>query len=215
MGVLSCRAILFDLDGVLIDSTPCVSRVWRVWAIEHGLDPGHVVHVAHGRRSIETIRLLAPELNAEQENQEVERREMADTDGLFVIPGAAELLRSLPQGSWTVVTSGTRPLATLRLQVAGLPIPETMVTANDVVLGKPNPEPYLQGARSLAQAPRDCVVVEDAPSGLKAAKAAGMRAFAVPTTYPSEDLSEAWVLLESLQQLRANRVSDGRIRLEW
>src|SRR3954453_17052550 len=95
MGTIECRGMLFDLDGVLIDSTPCVSRVWRAWAIEHGLDPEHVIHVAHGRRSIETIALVAPELDAEAENLEVERRELADTEGLTVFPGAVELLKSL------------------------------------------------------------------------------------------------------------------------
>ena len=215
MGLLVCRAVLFDLDGVLIDSTPCVSRVWRAWAVEHGLDPGHVVHVAHGRRSIETIRLLAPELNAEQENHEVERREMEDTDGITVIPGAKELLASMPEGGWTIVTSGTRPLATLRLKVAGLPVPTAMVTADDVTLGKPHPEPYLKGAQILHAEPKDCVVIEDAPSGLKAAKAAGMRSFGVPTTYSPDELPDATVLLNSLRQLRASMVSDGRIRLEW
>jgi sugar-phosphatase len=215
MGIMQCSAILFDLDGVLIDSTPCVTRVWREWAKEHNLDPDHVVHVAHGRRSIETIALVAPHLDAEAENIEVERRELADTEGLTVFPGAPELLRSLPAGRWTIVTSGTRPLATLRLQVARLPVPERMVTADDVTQGKPNPEPYLKGAETLGFKAEDCVVVEDAPSGLKAAKAAGCRTFGVPTTYRREELTDATVLLDSISQLRAKRTSEGKIELLW
>lgn len=212
---MQCRGVLFDLDGVLIDSTPCVTRVWRDWAIEHNLDPDHVVHVAHGRRSIETISLVAPHLDAAIENIEVERRELADTVGLTVFPGAPELLRSLPEGKWTIVTSGTRPLATLRLQVAGLPVPDRMVTADDVTKGKPDPEPYLKGAEKLGFKPEVCVVVEDAPSGLKAAKTAGCRSFGVPTTYRKEELGDATVVLDSIRQLRAKSTPEGVIELLW
>jgi sugar-phosphatase len=215
MGMMQCSGVLFDLDGVLIDSTPCVTRVWQAWAIEHGLDPEHVVHVAHGRRSIETIELVAPNLDAAAENIEVENRELADTEGLTVFPGALDLLRSLPQGKWTIVTSGTRPLATLRLQVGGLPVPERMVTADDVSKGKPNPEPYLKGAEILGLRADSCVVIEDAPSGLKAANAAGCRSFGVPTTYRPEELSDATVLLKYLSQLRAKFDKNGLILLEW
>lgn len=214
MGSLTSPAILFDLDGVLIDSTPCVARVWREWALEHGLNPEHVIHTAHGRRSIETIQLLAPHLDAEAENNIVEQREIEDTEGLTVFPGAADLLASLPPDRWTIVTSGTRPLAMKRLRVAGLPIPARMVTANDVVNGKPHPEPYLKGAEMLGMAPADCVVVEDSPSGLKAAAQAGMRTFGVATTYPVEELSAATVLLKALNQLRATS-SNGLITFHW
>lgn len=212
---MDCAGVLFDLDGVLIDSTPCVTRVWQAWALEHGLDPAHVVHVAHGRRSVETIALVAPNLDGEAENVEVERRELADTEGLTVFPGAERLLSSLPQGRWTIVTSGTRPLATLRLQVGGLPVPDRMVTADDVTLGKPNPEPYLKGAELLGLRAEDCVVIEDSPSGLKAAKVAGCRSFGIPTTYLREELGEATVVIERLDQLRASRLPEGNIRLEW
>ena len=212
---MDCAGVLFDLDGVLIDSTPCVTRVWRAWATEHGLDPDHVVHVAHGRRSVETIALVAPELDADAENVEVERRELADTAGLTVFPGAERLLRSLPQGKWTIVTSGTRPLATLRLQVGGLPVPERMVTADDVTLGKPNPEPYLKGAELLGLAASDCVVIEDSPSGLRAAKAARCRSFGIPTTYRREELGDATVIIDRIDLLRVSRLPDGNIRFEW
>jgi sugar-phosphatase len=215
MGKLQCSGVLFDLDGVLIDSTPCVTRVWRQWALERRLDPDHVVHIAHGRRSVETIALVAPELDAEAENVIVENRELHDTEGLTVFAGAPELLKSLPPGRWTIVTSGTRPLATLRLQVAGLPVPERMVTADDVTLGKPNPEPYLKGAQILGFDPNDCVVLEDAPSGLKAAKAAGCRSFGIPTTYRPEELGDATVLLNSLSQLRADFDETGEISFHW
>src|SRR5664279_1438987 len=135
-----CQGILFDLDGVLVDSTPCVTRIWSAWAQEHGLDPEYVVHAAHGQRTIETVRKVAPHLDAQRETNLMEQRELNDTDGLRVLPGAKELLAALPTGRYTIVTSGTRLLATKRLQVVGLPVPPKMITADDVTRGKPDPE---------------------------------------------------------------------------
>jgi sugar-phosphatase len=218
MNSLQVSGILFDLDGVLVDSTPCVTRVWRAWAVEHGLNPDHVVHVAHGRRSIETIQAVAPNLDAAKENTEVERRELNDTDGIVVFDGAAALLRSLPPDAWTVVTSGTRPLATKRLQVAELPVPARFVSADDVTNGKPNPEPYLKGAEYLGLLAASCLVIEDAPSGISAARAAGMRVLAVPTTYPVEELHEADGLMRSFAQFRVAAVgNDGNrhLNVNW
>lgn len=201
------RGILFDLDGVLIDSTPCVTRVWRTWALERGLDPDYVIHVAHGRRSIETVQKVAPDLDAEKENQEIERRELNDTHGITAFPGALELLHSLPPNAWTIVTSGTRALATKRMKVAGLPVPSEFVSADDVVLGKPNPEPYLRGAKYLAMEPGDCLVFEDAPSGIRAAHAAEMKVLALPTTYPEEELGNADGVLRAIAQVRVAAIS--------
>ncbi len=181
MPLFSCEAILFDLDGVLVDSTPCVTRVWSNWARQHGLDPEYVVHVAHGQRTIETVRIVAPSLDAQGETNRIEQMELDDTDGLRVLPGAAELLGKIPPERYTIVTSGTRRLATKRLQVAGLPVPAKMITADDVTRGKPDPEPYLAGARALGFDPSLCLVFEDAPSGIQAAKNAGTTAIAVLT----------------------------------
>jgi len=122
MGSIECDGVLFDLDGVLVDSTPAVTRVWRGWAIEHGYDPVKIVKLAHGRRAIETVELIAPHLDSAAELVELERRELDDTDGLVVFEGAARLLADLPSDRWTVVTSGTRRLATKRLRLAGLPV---------------------------------------------------------------------------------------------
>jgi sugar-phosphatase len=189
--------VLFDLDGVLIDSTPAVARVWKKWAVRHGLNPEEVVERAHGRPSITTIRELLPHADAESENLIVERAEIEDIEGVVPLPGAQELLRALSPDRWTIVTSCTRPLAEVRLRAAGLEIPEKMVTCSDVKNGKPHPEPYLKGAAALGVAAADCVVVEDAPAGIRSGKAAGTRVIAVRTTAPEQELRGAgadWIV---------------------
>jgi mannitol-1-/sugar-/sorbitol-6-phosphatase len=195
---LRCQAILFDLDGVLVDSTAAVARVWRRWALEHGLDPESVIDEAHGRRSIETIQLLAPHLDAEQENVRVESMEIADRRGVKVLPGADRMLRELPAQRFTVVTSATRALATARMQHAGLSLPSRFVGADDVHEGKPSPEPYLKGAELLGFAPADCLVFEDTASGIASARAGGMSVIALTTTYPSSALAAADAIVNSL-----------------
>lgn len=209
----SCEAILLDLDGVLVDSTPCVTRVWSRWAREHGLDPEYVVHVAHGQRAIETVRIVVPSLDAQKETDRIEHMEINDTDGLRVLPGAKELLGKIPPERYAIVTSGTRRLATKRLQVAGLPVPAATITADDVSRGKPDPEPYLAGARALGFEPNLCVVFEDAPSGIRAAKNAGMTAIAVLTTFGPRDLAEADVIIASLQEVQVTEKPSGGLAL--
>jgi len=211
MLTFSCAAILFDLDGVLVDSTPCVTRIWRAWAREHGLDAEYVVHVAHGRPTIATVREVAPHLDAQWETERIEQREINDSDGLRVLPGAKELLAALPPERYTIVTSGTRPLATRRLQVDGLPVPATMITADDVRNGKPDPEPYLAGARALGCEPKRCLVFEDAPSGIRAAKSAGMVAIGVLTGAEAEGLSQADAITPSLEAVAVTIVPEGLI----
>jgi sugar-phosphatase len=197
MTEITCRGILFDLDGVLVDSTPAVARVWHGWAKEHGLVPEEVVRRAHGRPSMTTIRELLPDGDHEKENSEVERREIADVDGVVPLPGALELLLGLPQEAWTIVTSCTRRLAHVRIAAAGLPVPKMLVTSTDVVRGKPDPEPYRKGAEFLGLAPADCLVVEDAPAGICAGKAAGARVLALRTTSADAELQAAgadWIV---------------------
>jgi len=185
------RGLLFDLDGVLIDSTPAVARVWSRWARQHGFDPGDTVRRAHGRPSITTIRELLPNADHEAENQKVERGEIEDIEGLVPLPGAREFLNSLRPDQWTIVTSCTRPLAETRLKAAGLPIPPRLLTSNDVKFGKPNPEPYVKGAAILGFPAKDCLVFEDAPAGILAGKAAGTTVIAFTTTAPDAELDEA------------------------
>lgn len=197
MTQIHCSALLFDLDGVLIDSTPAVARVWHGWAIEHDLDPETVVRMAHGRPSRSTIHELLPDADLDAEDREVERREMQDLDGVVLLPGAEQLLNSLPPDRWTIVTSCTRPLAEVRLRAAGLPIPKKMITSTDVQNGKPHPEPYKKAAAALGSPTSDCIVIEDAPAGICAGKAAGARVIAFPTTMDRRDLENAhadWII---------------------
>ncbi len=152
MTLIQCEAVLFDMDGVLVDSTPAVARVWTGWALEHGLVPEEVVRRAHGRPSLATIIELLPNGDHNAEDREVERREIEDIADVIALPGALKLLQVIPQQRWAVVTSATRALAEVRLRAAGLPVPQHLVTASDLKRGKPFPDPYLKGAEILAMA---------------------------------------------------------------
>jgi sugar-phosphatase len=213
MTLFHCSAILFDLDGVLVDSTKSVSRQWRLWAEERQVDPEEVLRVAHGVRTIEVLRIFAPHLDAEAEVKRVESREADDIDGVAVMPGAAALLRSIPPESWCVVTSGTRHLATKRLQHANLPVPRVLVSAEDVAKGKPHPEPYLKGAMLLNRKPEECLVIEDAPAGIRAAHAGGMKAIALTSTFAASGLREADSVASRLAQIQVRSSAAGKLEV--
>ena len=208
MTQLTCDAVLFDLDGVLIDSTTCITRHWEAWARRHGLDVDDVMQAAHGIRTVETMQLVAPHLDAEKEAERFVAHEIVDTEGVVPIEAASRLLDGLPNDVWAIVTSGSRELAQARLTWAGLPIPDTLVTGDDVRQGKPAPEPYLVGARRLGVAVERCVVVEDAPAGIEAARAAGMRVIGITTTHAREELLGCEVTVDRLSALRI-AVGDG------
>ncbi|MBV8205410.1 MAG: HAD-IA family hydrolase [Acidobacteria bacterium] len=201
--LLAAAAVLFDLDGVLVNSRIPVERQWRRWAAEHALDPGELLKVAHGHRTIETIRQFAPQLDVEAEAAEIERRETEDKDGLAAIPGARELVTSLPSSRWAIATSGGKMLATERLRHVGLPVPAVLVSADDVTRGKPHPEPYLKAAAGLGVPPELCVVIEDAPYGITAAHRAGMKAIGVLGAYRLEQIQEADAITGSVAGIHA------------
>lgn len=195
MREIECRGLLLDMDGVLVDSTPAVARVWSRWAEMHGMDPESVVKQAHGRPSLATIVELLPNADSEvhhRENHWMEQGELADFSDVTALPGTKELLSALPPSQVAVVTSAIRELAEVRLRAAGLlPYVRNMVTADDIRHGKPDPEPYQKGAAKLNLAPAECVVIEDAPSGVRSGKAAGARVLAVRTTTGDEELLAA------------------------
>jgi len=208
MRTLSCAAVLFDLDGVLVDSTRSVSRQYRLWASKTNLDPRVVEDIPHGVRSIDVVRQLAPHLDAEAEVKRIEKMEAEDRD-VLVMAGAADLLKSIPEDRWCVVTSGTRYLATSRLKYANLPIPRVMVAADDVSKGKPDPEPYLTGAKLLGMNASDCLVIEDAPAGILAAHAGGMRVIGITSTYPATAL-QAEIVVQKLAQIKVTSRDGGQ-----
>jgi sugar-phosphatase len=210
MTQIACQAILFDLDGVLIDSTRCIRRHWQAWARQHGLEITAVMQAVHGLRTVETMRRFAPHLDVEREAERFTAMEVADTQGVVAVEGASEMLKGLPDGAWAIVTSGSRDLARSRLRRAGLPVSGTLVGGDDVRQGKPAPEPYLVGAKRLGQAAERCVVIEDAPAGVEAARAAGMQVIGITTTHSREQLGCA-VVVERLSAVRILVGEGGRL----
>ena len=197
---IETRGVLFDMDGVLISSIASVNRCWRRWAAHYGVPVAQDWEIAHGTRAVEIIRLLRPDFTEQQAADGlrlIEDMEIDDVADLKVLPGVRDLLDSLPPERWTIVTSATRRLMVARLKAAQLPLPERLIAGDDVVLGKPNPEPYQKGAGLLGLQPADCIVVEDAPSGAGAGVAAGSRVLGVLGTHTAEEVYAAgaeWVV---------------------
>jgi len=185
---LRCKAFLFDLDGVLVDSRSVVERTWHRWAERHQLDPAPFLQIAHGRRAMDTLRMVLPRLATETEVAWLDATELVDREGLKPVPGARELLTSLPRERWAIVTSCGGDLARLRLGSALMPIPDVMLVAEEVKRGKPAPDGYLLGAERLGYPPPDCIVFEDAPAGIASALAAGARVVGLTTTHGAADL---------------------------
>jgi sugar-phosphatase len=173
---LECAAVLFDCDGVLVDSDASVARAWSRWAGSFGLDPGAVTAMAHGRRAADTVRMLVAPHEQEAALARINAYELEDAETVRAVPGARELTAELPADRWAVVTSATKALARARLSAAGYMRPDVLVTADDVRHGKPDPEPYLAAAADLRVDASAAVVVEDAASGIRAARAAGVGA---------------------------------------
>jgi sugar-phosphatase len=197
-----CDAVLFDMDGTLVNSNAVVERIWRAWAIRKGFDPDPILAVAHGRRTSETILEIAPELDYENEAEWFDAQEEEDTAGVVEVPGAAALLKQIE--CWAVVTSAHRKLAEIRLRSAGLPIPAILVCGDEISHGKPDPEGYLKAAVTLGVAPGRCVVIEDTPVGIEAGRRAGMQLIAVCTTH-SESVFAGVACVQDLSGLRMER----------
>jgi sugar-phosphatase len=196
------------MDGILISSIGSVERSWTKWALLRGVDPALARETAHGRRAIETIAKLRPDLDREKELKVIEDIEVGDNEGLRVLPGVLDLLAALPPDRWTVVTSATERLARVRLATAGISVPRNILTADKVTRGKPDPEPFLAGAALLGVPPEDCVVFEDSPSGVEAGRAAGCTVVATTFSHSAESLSAAHYLVRDLTGIRVKSSSD-------
>jgi len=206
------KGLLFDMDGVLISSTGSVVRCWQRWCRLYGMPNADQFQVPHGTRAADIVRMLKPEFDEAQVAEglhTIEELELEDTADLTVLPGVNALLERLPPERWAVVSSATRRLLIGRLAAAGLPVPARFISGDMVERGKPDPEPYRRGAELLGFAPGECIVVEDAPSGVGAGLAAGCRVLGVLGTHPAEQLHAATWLAGSLEAVEVTVKADG------
>jgi len=206
------KGLLFDMDGVLIRSIGSVVRCWHRWCEMYGVPNADSFEVPHGTRAVDIVRMLKPEFDEVQVAEglhAIEELEVADTADLRVLPGVKSLLQRLPPERWLIVTSATQRLLLGRLAAAGLPIPTRFISGDMVVRGKPDPEPYRRGAEVLGLAPKDCVVVEDAPSGIGAGVAAGCRVLGVLGTHDASALQAATWIARSLDDVAVTATKDG------
>lgn len=203
------RGILFDMDGVLVSSIGSVERTWDKWSRARGVDPALAMRTAHGRRAIESIRMLRPDLDEVKELEWLEEMEIADNVGLEMLAGVRRILDVLPQKYWTVVTSATDRLARSRMLHGGVPVPDRIVAAETVAQGKPHPEPYLKGAEILGVAPADCLVIEDSASGAMAGHAAGCKVLATLFSHSIESLTGADWIVQSLEDVEVHVAADS------
>lgn len=210
----ACSGLIFDLDGVLINSDPVSERHWRDWAKRNDVSFDHILSIHHGRPAAQTISIVAPHLDADKEAEYFENHLTEDVDGLLVFAGAAALLGLIPPHRWAIATSAPGRMATARLAHLGLPIPPVLVSANDVAVGKPDPEPYLIAAERLGLPATQCAVVEDAPAGITSAKTAGAHVIAVATSHGRDALREAHAIVDELIEIDA-RVTAKEILLSW
>jgi sugar-phosphatase len=210
------RGLLFDMDGVLISSLGSVERSWKKWGEMHGVDGEVAIKMAHGRRAIETVRNLRPDIDAEEGLRINEEIEIADKEGLAVLAGVCRLIDGERQGYWTIGTSATEALARVGLEYAGIRVPKNIVTASMVANGKPHPEPYLKGAELVGLRPEECTVIEDSASGAKSGHAAGCKVLATLFSHSIQELAAADWIVPSLEDVRVTMLpEDGGLELEF
>jgi mannitol-1-/sugar-/sorbitol-6-phosphatase len=215
--ILDCDAVLFDMDGTLVDSRALVERMWLRWAARRGISPDAILAVAHGRRTLETMQIVAPQFATPDEAARLDREEEEEArahGGETAVPGAALLLDAIPSDRWAIVTSAVADIARRRVAGVGLPVPSVLVGAEDVLAGKPDPEGYTRAANALGFNPARCVVVEDTSAGVQAGDAAGARVIGVLTTYPRLDGCAATVPdLRSIAVVRSDTPGPLRLRI--
>ena len=203
-------AILFDMDGTLVDSMAHDEQQWIRWGARYGIDPQPILKISHGRRTEEIIREVAPHLATEEEFARFADEELSNLDGIRAVAGAAALLSTLPRETWALVTSAPCELAHRRMDCAGLPLPSVIVSADDVKNGKPHPEGVLLAARRLGVEPAHCLVIEDTPAGIQAARAGGMRSLGIMTTYSCEELGSEHCIRDFTSM---HVIDDGRLHV--
>jgi len=213
---IECQAVIFDLDGTLIDSVEAIRRIWQAWGNQHKIADPNLLEIATSTRTVEAVRLLAPHLNIAQETEYLELAEATELDGVVIVEGAKELILSLPRQSWSIVTSITRRTALAKLNHVNLPIPAVLVTADDVSRGKPAPDGYLLAAERLGVEANQCVVVEDTLRGVQAACAAGMMVIGLATTHSVKQIKQASMIVSSLRNIKVNdRLDNGYEHIDF
>jgi mannitol-1-/sugar-/sorbitol-6-phosphatase len=212
---IRCKGVLFDMDGILISSLGSVERSWTKWANLRGIPPERAIAIAHGRRAIETVAELRPDLDPASELKVIEEIEIADGEGISVLPGVLKLVKQLPPDRWTVVTSATERLARQRLAAAGIPVPARLISAESVAQGKPDPAPFRAGAASLGFTPEECVVFEDSSSGVRSGRAAGCTVIGTTFSHPVESLADAHYLIEDLTAIRVELLGEEGLALHF
>ena len=214
MPQFECAAIIFDMDGVLVDSEVLNEKHWKLWAEKEEVSLEWIMSIHHGVPAVQTIATVAPHLDAATEARWFEENLSQDLDGLLAFNGVHNMLTGLPEGKWAIGTSAPKIIAFNRLKYLELPIPDVVVTIDDVVKGKPAPDPYIKAAKGLGLDPSVCVVIEDAPAGIKAAKAAGARVLALPTTNKIEALHEADAIVDQFSDLKV-ACNDNQLVITW
>ena len=191
---LTCKAVLFDMDGTLVDSTVVVERIWGRWAAKHHIPLQTVLAFSHGRPSTATMERFFPGRDHREELAEMDLFEETQLDGIVAVPGAGQVVQALQNHPWAIVTSAWRTLAVARVSAAGLPLPEVIVPVDEIRNGKPHPDGFLKAAGQLGVAPEDCVVFEDTRPGIEAGISAGMQVVALLTTIPAQDLNHSLLI---------------------
>ena len=211
----SVRGVLFDMDGVLISSTGSDERAWGKWAAFHSMQGAFSIQSTHGRRAIDSLRALRPDLDPLVEAQRLEAFDAESPEGIAVLPGVRRLLAKLRLSQWGIVTSASDALMRRRLESVGITVPPTIVTADNVQLGKPDAEPYQLGAMQLGLTPAGCLVIEDAPNGIRAGKLAGCKVLAVIGSHSAAELCEADWIVASLDLVRISISQDGWLNFQF
>lgn len=214
MPQLECEAIIFDMDGVLVDSEVLNEKHWKLWAEDKDVSLEYIMSIHHGVPAEQTISTVAPHLDAQAEAKWFEQNLSNDMDGLLAFEGVEEMLEQLPKDVWAIGTSAPRIIAFNRMNYLKLPIPPIVVTIDDVKEGKPAPDPYLKAALGLGKDPKHCVVIEDAPAGIKAARTAGARVLAIPSTNKASALTEADGIVARFADLRVEH-RDNSLVVKW
>jgi mannitol-1-/sugar-/sorbitol-6-phosphatase len=210
--IIECKAIIFDLDGTLVDSIECVEKTWNTWCKKYNISLDKFSPAMHGITSYQTIKTIAPDLDTDKVVVEFDEIELKQTEGLKLIPKADKILNELPPEKWAIATSGSKKLATTRLSYIGLPIPKIMITADDITNSKPNPEPYLLAAKHLGIPADDCVVFEDSLAGIESGKAAGAKVIGLTALFKKDKLSKTDAVINDFSDIKIE-IKDNKLKI--